>query len=109
MPQKAFSAILQEELITVKKCPPFIDAMGYGFLIPLVGDLRVERGEFSWDREVPGGGVLELLTRSPIDYHDAVQVAGTPSFDDDRFIIKFNNFWTIGTAGRPFAVLHPSR
>ena len=65
MPQKAFSALLQEEQLTVKKCPPFIDAMTYGFLIPLVADLRVENGKLSWDREVPGGA-FSNYSRSPI-------------------------------------------
>src|SRR5262245_27725066 len=53
MPQKAFSPVLQNDQMTVKKCPPFIDAMTSGFLMPLVADLKVENGEFSWDREVP--------------------------------------------------------
>src|SRR5579885_607117 len=44
MPQKAFNAILQEDSQTVKRCPPFIDAMTYGFLLPLVCDLKVENG-----------------------------------------------------------------
>ena len=107
MPQKAFSALLQEEQLTVKKCPPFIDAMTYGFLIPLVADLRVERGAISWDRDVPGGA-FSNYSRSPIDFHDSNQVAGTPLYDDDRFIIKFNNFWTIELPAGPLAVHHPS-
>ena len=55
MPHVAFSALLNEEQMTVKKCPPFIDAMTYGFLMPLSADLRVEDGTFHWDREVPVG------------------------------------------------------
>src|SRR5215471_3816439 len=50
MPQKAFSTVLQTEQMTVKKCPPFIDAMTYGFLIPLIADIRVEDGMLTWDR-----------------------------------------------------------
>src|SRR5262245_15899643 len=42
MPHVAFSSLLHEEQMTVKKCPPFIDAMTYGFLMPLAADLRVE-------------------------------------------------------------------
>jgi hypothetical protein len=107
LPQKAYSEIKQKELLTVKKCPPFIDAMGYGFLIPLVSDLKIENGEFSWDRDVPGGGVTKF-SQAPINYHDSVQVAGTPFFDDDRFIIKFNNFWTIETPpGYSLLCTHP--
>ena len=53
MPQKGYSVINQKDLLTIKKCPPVIDAMAYGFLLPLVSDLKVENGEFSWDRDVP--------------------------------------------------------
>src|SRR5216684_2684345 len=107
MPQKVFSAFLQEEQSTVKKCPPFIDAMTYGFLISLVADLKVENGAFSWDRDVPGGA-LSNYPRSPIDFHDNHQVIGTPLFDEDQFIIKFNNFWTIELPpGYSLLVTHP--
>ncbi|HKA81507.1 MAG TPA: hypothetical protein VKD43_15815 [Xanthobacteraceae bacterium] len=107
MPQKAFNAVLQNDQMTVKKCPPFIDAMTSGFLMPLVADLKVENGEFSWDREVPHSA-LNCYPRSPIDFHDNTQVAGTPLFDEDRFIIKFNNFWTIELPpGYSLLVTHP--
>ena len=55
MPHKAFNELLQDDQLTVKKCPPFIDAMTSGFLMLLVSDLKVENGEFSWDRDVPSG------------------------------------------------------
>jgi hypothetical protein len=61
----------------------------------------------AWDREVPGGAFASY-PRSPIDFHDSNQVAGTPLFDDDRFIIKFNNFWTIELPpGYSLLVTHP--
>ena len=94
LPHNAINSTTGEEHETVKKCPPFIDAMTYGLLIPLAMDLTVKDGEFSWDFEVPKGFVSEF-SHSPIDFHDPSQIAGTPFFDDDRFIIKFNNFWTI--------------
>jgi hypothetical protein len=107
LPQKAFSAVLQEHQHTVKKCPPFVDAMTYGFLLPLVSDLTVENGVLSWDRDVPGGA-FTAYPRSPIDFHDGTQVAGTPLYDDDRFVIKFNNFWTIELPpGYSLLVTHP--
>ena len=107
LPQKAFNPVLQDDQFTVKKCPPFIDAMTSGFLLPLAADLKVENGEFSWDRDVPSGE-LNCYGRSPIDFHDGVQVAGTPLFDDDQFIIKFNNYWTIELpAGYSLLVTHP--
>ena len=81
--------------------------MTSGFLMLLVSDLKVENGEFSWDRDVPAGA-LNCYGRSPIDFHDNVQVAGTPLFDDDRFIIKFNNYWTIELPpGYSLLVTHP--
>jgi len=53
LPGSAFSRVLGTEQLTVKKCPPFIDAMTYGFLIPLVTDIKVEDGAFAWDFELP--------------------------------------------------------
>jgi hypothetical protein len=107
MPQHAFNATMGDETQTVKKCPPFIDAMTYGFLIPLVTDLEVRDGEFSWNFEVPEDFVSEY-SHSPIGFHDPSQVAGTPYADDDRFIIKFNNFWTIeAPKGYSLLFTHP--
>jgi hypothetical protein len=107
MPQKAFSATAGKDEPTVKKCPPFIDAMIYGFLIPLPIDLEVRDGEFSWDFDVPEGYVSEF-SHSPIDFHDPAQVTGTPLFEDDRFVIKFNSFWTIqAPPGYSLLFTHP--
>jgi hypothetical protein len=107
LPQKAFNPSMGEEGPTVKKCPPFIDAMTYGFLIPLAIDLEVRNGEFTWDFALPEGLVSEY-SHSPIDFHDPSQAAGTPFFDDDRFIIKFNNFWTIeAPPGYSLLFTHP--
>jgi hypothetical protein len=94
MPAQAFCASLGGEDDTVKRCPPFIDAMTCGFLIPLICDVRVENGEFTWDMDLPPGRSVGFA-RSPIGFHDAGQVAGTPLFDADRFLIKFHNLWTI--------------
>jgi hypothetical protein len=106
-PQRAFNPTMGEETLTVKKCPPFIDAMTYGFLIPLQIDLHVQDGEFTWDFEVPPGFVSEY-SHSPIGFHDPSQVTGTPLFDEDRFIVKFNNFWTIeAPPGYSLLFTHP--
>src|SRR6266508_3607393 len=103
----ACSAVQQSEQMTVKKCPPFIDAMTYGFLIPRVTDLRVEDGAFAWDFNLPGGAIASY-SRSPIDFHDSAQVEGTPFFKEDRFIIKFNCFWTIESPpGYSLLIIHP--
>ena len=48
------------------------------------------------------------LVRSPISFHDASQVAGTPFHADDRFVIKFHNFWTIESPpGYSLLFTHP--
>jgi hypothetical protein len=107
MPAKAFSDVMQAEQMTVKKCPPFIDAMTFGFLIPLVTDLHVENETFTWHLDLPGGAITSYA-RSPLDFHDNNQVVGTPLFDEDSFIVKFNNFWTIETPpGYSLLVTHP--
>src|SRR5215475_5149713 len=58
LPGSVVGSVLQSELLTVKKCPPLIDAMTFGFLIPLVTDITVEDGAFVWDFELPGGAIM---------------------------------------------------
>jgi hypothetical protein len=107
MPHKAFSEVAQSEQLTVKKCPPFIDAMTCGFLMPLVADLHVADGTLSWDQEVPTGALMNY-SRSPIDFHDNSQVMGSPFYEEDRFLIKFANFWTFELpADYSLLITHP--
>jgi hypothetical protein len=107
MPSQAFNAINGREENTVKRCPPFVDAMTSGFLIPLICDLKFEDGQIIWDNDLPPGGGVSFV-RSPIGFHDASQLTGTPLFESDRFLIKFHNLWTI-EAPDGYAVLftHP--
>jgi hypothetical protein len=107
MPQKAFSEERQKEVMTVKKCPPDIDAMGYGFLIPLACDLKVENGEFFWDQGVTDDGAARL-PHAPIDFHENIQATGSPFFEEDRFLLKFTNFWMMETPpGYSLLCTHP--
>ncbi|TAL28155.1 MAG: hypothetical protein EPN98_23950 [Phenylobacterium sp.] len=108
MPQQAFNPLASIEDDTVKRCPPFIDAMTAGFLIPLICDVKVENGEFTWDNDLPPTrGVA--FERSPIGFHPASQVIGSPLFDPDRFLIKFHNLWTIeAPAGYSLLFTHPA-
>jgi len=94
MPTQAYNAFNMREEDTIKRCPPFVDAMTCGFLMPLICDLRIENGAMTWDNDFPPGGALDF-PRSPIGFHDASQVTGTPLFELDRFVIKFHNLWTI--------------
>jgi hypothetical protein len=108
MPSRAFNPSMGIEDYTVKKCPPFIDAMTYGFLMPLAADLEVRDGQFSWKFEMPNG-LIGKYPHSPIDFHDPSQIPGAPFRDEDRFIIKFNNFWTIETPeGYSLLFTHPA-
>ena len=92
---------------TIKRCPPFVDAMTCGFLMPLICDLRIENGAMTWDNDFPPGGALDF-PRSPIGFHDASQVTGTPLFELDRFVIKFHNLWTIeAPEGYSLLFTHP--
>lgn len=107
MPAQAFSAVVGAEDDTVKRCPPFVDAMTHGFLIRLMCDVTVEGGEFRWNLDLPPGPEAGF-PRSPISFHDEGQVVGTPLFRDDRLLVKFNNPWTIA-APEGYALLftHP--
>jgi len=107
MPATAFSTLMGADDNTVKRCPPFIDAMTSGFLIPLVCDVKVENGELTWDHDLPPGGAVDFL-RSPIGLHDPGQVTGTPLFDAERFLVKFHNLWTIeAPEGYSLLFTHP--
>jgi hypothetical protein len=107
MPQRAFSEVMQGEQFTVKRCPPFIDAMTCGFLIPLATDVRVAAGMFTWDHDVPRGSSM-VASHSPLDFHDSSQVTGSPLFEEDRILIKFNCFWTIEMPpGYSLLITHP--
>ncbi len=108
MPMKAFSALNLQDEQTVKRCPPFVDAMTSGFLIPLICDLQVEDGQITWDNDLPAGGDIDF-PRSPISFHDPGQVTGTPLFEEDRFVIKFHNLWTIeAPEGYALYFMHPT-
>ena len=94
MPSQAYNATHANTGDTIKRCPPFVDAMTHGFLLPLICDVTVENGQFRWDNELPPGGDINYV-RSPIAFHDASQAIDTPLFVPDRYLIKFHNLWTI--------------
>ena len=108
MPRAAFSDLHGQEVRTVKQCPPFVDAMSHGFVIPLPCDVTVRDGVLSWDWDHPPLTV-EAHPRSPVSFHVAAQVAGTPFYDPEVAIVKFNSFWTIELEpGHSLAVCHSS-
>ncbi len=94
MPASAFSELHEQQIRTVKHCPPFIDAMAHGFVIPLPCDVTVRDGKFSWSWDLPPLAV-ETHPRSPLSFHVPAQLTETPFHDPARAVIKFNSFWTI--------------
>ncbi len=53
MPMTAVSDMHDGSVRTVKQCPPFIDAMRAGFVMPLPCDVRYADGAFTWDWTLP--------------------------------------------------------
>ncbi|WP_199252631.1 hypothetical protein [Chachezhania sediminis] len=95
MPSEVKSDMLDGAAVrTLKHCPPILDAMGVGVLIPLACDLTVAGGEMSWDWNPP---VLPdtLFARAPIGLHVPEQATGAPFGVTDGMIVKFLNFWTL--------------
>jgi hypothetical protein len=94
MPAKAHSDIHGRDIRTVKQCPPFIDAMAYGFLILLPCDVSVDRGAFSWAWDIPAP-LTQGHPRAPLSFHVAEQFAGAPFAEAKQAALKFNSFWTV--------------
>ena len=87
------------EEMSLKNCPPFVDAMTHGFVIPLAADISIEDGRFSWDWD---------HEESPISFHFSSQARGTPLEGDENAVVKFLNFWCIETPpGWSILFTHP--
>ena len=111
MPRHAFSELHGEDVRTVKHCPPFVDAMSQGFVIPLPCDVTVQDGRLSWDWAIPTLSVT-MHPRAPVSFHVASQVEGTPFHQPGQVpgqvIVKFNSFWTIELEpGWSLFAMHP--
>ena len=95
MPMTARAEDFDTEVKTVKQCPPFVDAMSFGFLMPLACDLRFEDGAFAWDWDDLPAALPRHTVRAPLSFHLNAQVVDSPLFEADSLLIKFMNFWTI--------------
>jgi hypothetical protein len=108
MPGEALVAELGGKIRTLKHCPPLIDAMRAGFLMPLAADVRVDNGAFSWDWDLLATA-LGRTTRAPLSFHHAEQAEGSPLHDPERVFVKFNSFWTIALEpGWSLLAMHPA-
>jgi hypothetical protein len=107
MPARVTSGLHASEIRTVKHCPPFLDAMAYGFVVRLPCDVHVDRGVFSWNWPVPAPRTPGH-PRGPLSFHSAAQLEGTP-FASGHSAIKFNSFWTIELeSGWSLLAMHPA-
>lgn len=73
---------------TIKRCPPFLDAMSVGWLIPLVGDVSIKTNE--------DASYIEYDWRFPqnlIENHSMEQIKGHPGLPKPP--IKFINHWHV--------------
>ncbi|QPM90220.1 hypothetical protein [Pseudooceanicola algae] len=82
------------EVRTLKHCPPILDALSLGLMIPLAADLHIEKGEVSWDWDLPPLPDT-LISRAPIGLHVPEQASGVPWHLAHNAILKFMNFWTL--------------
>jgi hypothetical protein len=94
MPARAHSDIHGRDIRTVKQCPPFVDAMAYGVMIPLPCDVKVDGGSFSWDWDIPEPATAGH-PRAPLSFHVPAQFPDAPFARAGQAAIKFNSFWTI--------------
>ena len=107
MAPRAPSSVHQRSIRTVKQCPPFVDAMTHGFLIPLPCDVIVRAGQFSWDWPLPPL-TMPSHPRAPLSFHVPEQLQGSPLAHGTRSAIKFNSFWTIALEpGWSLMAVHP--
>ena len=90
----AAPSLVGEAVRTLKHCPPVIDALTAGVIIPLVTDLHVAGGEIAWDWNPP---ILEdaLISRAPVGLHVPEQASGAPFRLRTNAVVKFMNFWTL--------------
>ena len=76
--------------LTVKRCVPFLDAMGLGWIVPLAATVRLEISDEG--KTVSAGWEFD---REMVSHHSAAQTAGGPW--EPRPTMKFHNPWTIRT------------
>ena len=95
MPANARSEIHGRDIRTVKQCPPFVDAMAYGVMIPLPCDVAVNHGVIFMGLEHSRAVDTGTSARSPELSRPGPIRAYAAGTETDRAAIKFNSFWTI--------------
>lgn len=108
MPAQVPAPSLGGEVVrTLKHCPPVLDALSTGLLIPLVTDLTLAGGELAWEWEPPHLPDT-LIPRAPVGLHVPEQATGLPFHTQPDAVIKFLNFWTLSVPqGWSLLFTHP--
>ena len=76
-----------QQVPTVKHCPPFLESMSCGYLVPLAGEIEFTR---------EGSRALRFHAQGKIvDTQHPLQVKGSPM--QGQLIVKFINPWVIKT------------
>ena len=98
VPQSGRQGEVQTPVPTVKQCPPFLEAMTCGYMIPLPGDVTFT---------MEAAGTLSFTSRGIIvDTQHPSQVRGTPM--QRMLIVKFINPWVVKTPpGYSTLFVHP--
>lgn len=80
--------------MTAKKCLPLLDAMSYGFTIPLCGDARIKSNHDCSHIDYFVNQSFPL-----VEFHESWQVGGKSVIrEHQNNIVKFINPWVIKTA-----------
>src|SRR3546814_13174468 len=69
--------------------------MTHGFLLPLACDRHVDRGRFVWNWDSLPADLPPHVPRSPIHFHMAEPVEGSPLFRPGWIPVKFRNLWAV--------------
>ena len=106
--ESAADDLTGDTVATFKQCPPFADAMGCGFQMPLACDVRVVDGRVSWSWKDFPPVSSQRSPRSPMSFQPAAAATGSPFATDSTVLVRFMSFWTI-TLPTDFSLLvtHP--
>jgi hypothetical protein len=94
---KKISPVIEGEQIgSVKKCIPFLDAMTAGYTITAHCDLMlvgsIENDKPKWEASWSNDGLENLITD-----HNANQVNGHPYFTEPAMVLKYNQHFIVET------------
>lgn len=73
---------------TIKRCPPFLDAMTTGWIIPLCADIQIETND-----DASGLTWKHNFYKPVIESHTHEQVKGNP--EEPKPPMKFLNYWMV--------------